>query len=90
MKKTKRTIEGRGIIIKTNGDYRFLMWIGGILQSLKGKEIVRVSEEAKNLTELNAKLRESVKRRVRELGIIDHIINLDPELFYSREVLRKF
>ena len=81
MKKTKHTIEGKGIIIKTDGDYRFVMWIGRILQPLGGKEIVRISEEAKNLTELQAKLRESAKRRARELGI-DHIINLDPEFFY--------
>jgi len=81
MKKTKRIIEGEGIIIKTNGNYRFRMWIGKIPQSLGGKEIVRISEEAKSLAELNAKLRESAKRRARELGI-GHIINLNSESFY--------
>jgi K+/H+ antiporter YhaU regulatory subunit KhtT len=81
MKKTKRTIEGEGIIIKTDGEYRFRMRIGKILQSLGGREVVRISEEAKSLTELQDKLRKAAKRRARELGI-GHIINLNSESFY--------
>lgn len=82
MKKTQRIIEGEGIIIKTDGEYRFRMWTGKILQSLGGKEVVRISEKAKSLTELQEKIRESAKRRARELGI-GHIVNLNSsESFY--------
>jgi len=81
MEKTKCTIEGEGIIIKRDGEYRFVMRIGKILQSLGGKEVVKISEEAKSLTELQNKLREAAKRRARELGI-GHIINLNSESFY--------
>ena len=81
MKKTQRPIEGEGIIIKTDGEYRFVMRIGKILQPLGGREVVRINEEAKSLTELQDKLRKAAKRRARELGI-GHIINLNSESFY--------
>jgi len=81
MKKTQRTIEGEGIIIETDGKYRFIMRMGKILQSLGGREVVRISEEAKNSIELQDKIREATKRRARELGI-GHVINLNSESFY--------
>ena len=79
---TLKNIKGEGIIINTDGKYRFVMWTGKVLQRFfGGKEIVRISEEAGSLTELNAKLREAAKRRARELGI-GHVINLNSESFY--------
>jgi len=84
MKKSQRIMEGEGIIIKTGGEYRFVMRIGRIgkiFQLFKGREVIKINEEAKNLTELQNKLRGAAKIMARELGI-SHVVNLNSETFY--------